>query len=493
VTNGYPVRKDPTVREAVLNQFATRGFPTATVGVGGFNGFPDPDHATPALKLLKSAAFFIDAAYANPGDAYAFNKGTGGFPLDARYGSTLVADTNDPLLLTWTGENYLWTPTLVGSGGIAQAPSLAAYDPTDLDVRVRLDPTNWAAPTINASGFLVSHNAGADPNRGWIFRLNTGNVTFTMYDAGLATGVRSYTTASSIPLSNGQPGWLRATYQANNGSSQSACTFYTSPDGIIWTQLGTTQVGATGSLPLVNYPLIINGAGGGGQSIQAKFYQVQLRNGINGPIVFDADFTKGITSGGQTTFTESSSNAATVTITRESAGRKGAAITRTIWLLGTDDYMEVPNNALLNMDAQQSFSLVTVTRQWPSNSTTTGKALIGKLVGTVGWAQTNNRQMSVGDGVSFPVTPSTLPTSGTMTTSIGVRNAPAKLLSAYNNNVATAQQADTTTGSPVNTAPMSIGVAAAVYADFELIAVAVFRRALTAAEIATINSYYGTA
>jgi len=431
---------------------------------------------------------FSGSASASSSPQYIGNLGTGGRLLAARSGSTTLVDTNDPLLLTWTGENYLWTPTLVGSGGVAQAPSLAAYDPTDLDVRVRLDPTNWAAPTINSSGFLVSHNAGADPNRGWVFRLNTGNVTFTMYDAGLVTGVRSYTTAASIPLSNGQPGWLRATYQANNGSSQSACTFYTSPDGIIWTQLGTTQVGVTGSLPLVNYPLIINGSGGGAQSIQAKFYQVQLRNGINGPIVFDANFTTGITSGGQTSFTESSSNAATVSITRYTSGRKATAVTRPVYLFGTNSYMEVVDNPLLNFSATDSFSVFTVTRQWTTISP--GKPFLTKLSGTTGWAQTNNRQMSVGDGASFPVTPATLATAGTMTTSVGVRDASAKKLRAYNNGVATAEQTDTTTGSLSNAINLFIGVSSGSYTDFELFAAAVFRRVLTATEATLINTHY---
>ena len=96
------------MRETVLSPVAPQGFPGQTNLIDfGFDGFPDPLHASPGLELLKSATFFIDAANAKDGDAYAFNKGTGGFALDARYGSSLAigaSDTNEPLLLpevTW--------------------------------------------------------------------------------------------------------------------------------------------------------------------------------------------------------------------------------------------------------------------------------------------------------------------------------------------------------------------------------------------------------
>ena len=51
-------------------------------------------------------------------------------------------------------------------------------------------------------------------------------------------------------------------------------------------------------------------------------------------------------------------------------------------------------------------------------------------------------------------------------------------------------------GTAVSIYPLRIGArgdAASSFQDFELLAVAVFRRALTATEIATINTYYGTA
>ena len=65
MTNALPARKDSRVRETVLSPVAPQGFQGQTNLINlGSNGFPDPLRATPALELLKSATFFIDAANA---------------------------------------------------------------------------------------------------------------------------------------------------------------------------------------------------------------------------------------------------------------------------------------------------------------------------------------------------------------------------------------------------------------------------------------------
>ena len=67
----------------------------------------------------------------------------------------------------------------------------------------------------------------------------------------------------------------------------------------------------------------------------------------------------------------------------------------------------------------------------------------------------------------------------------------------YAHTVAGTAGVDATVEQFTNTFPMRIGAdggaSAASFQDFELLAVAVFRRALSATEIASINTYYGTA
>jgi hypothetical protein len=218
--------------------------------------------------------------------------------------------------------------------------------------------------------------------------------------------------------------------------------------------------------------------------------------------VFAANFTTGITSGAQATFTESSSNAATVTINRAAAGRKSVAVTRPVWLFGTDDYMEVADNALLNMDASQSFTVLAVVRQW-ATPTSYGRYIDKKNGGGIGVGYSLSNELTnftsasfLGDGVTQVGRPGTALVAGAASVVIGVTDRTAQTQTTYANTTASATTSTAALGALTNALPMRIGVSAASlssYQDFELLAIAVFRRALSATEIAAINTYYGTA
>ena len=86
-------------------------------------------------------------------------------------------------------------------------------------------------------------------------------------------------------------------------------------------------------------------------------------------------------------------------------------------------------------------------------------------------------------------------TAGALTALSGVVNTGDTTVKMYTSNVVT-NAPNITPGTLVNTSVMRIGAdggAGGQYQDFELLAVAVFRRALSATEIAAINTYYGTA
>jgi len=348
VTNALPARKDSRVRETVLSPVAPQGFPGQTNLIDfGFDGFPDPLRASPGLELLKSATFFIDAIYAKDGDAYAFNKGTGGFALDARYGSSLAigaSDTNDPLLLPFNGETYVYLPGVAGN--YASAPDSAALDITgDIEIvcRVALDDWTPAADQILAGKWTAGSYS-------WHFRVSsTGVFRMLVSSDGIATTANSVTGVPSPALVNGSSYWIRARYTVSNRTlvvSYSLDVGQSEPS--TYDNTATSAGGASISIFAGTSGLEIGSVEGGSTLNGAgKFYRAIVRNGIGGTTVFDANFTTGITSGGQTTFTESSSNAATVTINRATAGRKSVAVTRNVWLFGTDDYMEVLDNALL--------------------------------------------------------------------------------------------------------------------------------------------------
>ena len=94
---------------------------------------------------------------------------------------------------------------------------------------------------------------------------------------------------------------------------------------------------------------------------QARFYRAQVLDGIDGTTVLDVD-TSVVTSGSDTSFPALTGQ--TVTINRSTSGRKAVAVTHPLWLFGTDDYMEVADNDLIDFGASDSFTVLAVVRQW---------------------------------------------------------------------------------------------------------------------------------
>ena len=86
-------------------------------------------------------------------------------------------------------------------------------------------------------------------------------------------------------------------------------------------------------------------------------------------------------------------------------------------------------------------------------------------------------------------------TAGNLSAFTAVRNVTADNLTVYLNGTAGTPTADTTTGSLSNALPLRIGARSGggQIQDFEFVAAAVWRRALTANEIATIVARYGAA
>jgi hypothetical protein len=424
--------------------------------------------------------------------AVAANRGTGGSVLDAQYGSSLTSNTNEPLLLTHTGTNYLYTSGV--SGNFASTPHSSALDITgDIDIRVRVALDNWTpssgTPTLMSKGYVHC----------WLFYLNgSTNISFapTLSGGTEFTGV----TWSSRPA-NGTAIWLRVTRVASTG----VITFFSAADSSTvpssWTTIGTTTSTAGN---LLSDPAKYVGIGAGVQipatsfePIAGKFYRAQILNGISGTVALDADFTTGITSGGQTTITESSSNAATVTINRSTSGRKSVAVVRPVWLLGTDDYFEVADNDLLDFAASDSFTVVAVVRQWetPLNS---GRYLSKGSGGTANayilmctsTTQGSTFRLDGTTGATYPIT--SVSTAGAVRVFAGVRDVATNTVTAYRNGIAGTPVADATTGGFANSTAFRIGRdGGGIYQDFECLAVAVFRRALTATEIASIATFYG--
>ena len=421
------------------------------------------------------------------------NLGTGGAVLNGRNGSTTGADSNDALFLDWTGGNYVYTPIQAASTNRLTVPDAAPLKITgDLDVRVRVALDDW---TPSAEGTIAS-KFNVSSNRSWSFAMQTTGIPRILWSEDGSTLLIAAATATPT-ITDGSPLWLRFTLDVDNGTSGRDIKFFTSDDGLTWTQLGSTvtQAGVT-SIFDSTVTVALMGRDDTGSASAGKIYRAQIFNGINGTKVLDVD-TSVITTGAAESFTALTGQ--TVTITRSTSGRKTVAVVSPVWLFGTDDYMEVADNDLIDFGASDSFTVVAVVRQW-ATPTNFGRYVSKRNSNTgAGWVlQSNGTNVSplsvVADAVPNSVNRSGPSfTAGTLAAIGFIVDRNAQTLANFTNGALGTTTSTSTIDSMANALDMRIGANAGAtgsYQDFELLGVAVFRQALTAAETAAIITYY---
>lgn len=434
----------------------------------------------------------LDVDMANVADyATSFTATTG---QTVTVNSTTV-DTNDPLFLPHDGENYVHFPG--ATGNCLSTPTAAAYDMADnLDLSARIVVSN------EAGTFIAREDPFAE--RSWWFAWS--GTPYSLRASFTAPGGASYAPISSIGLTDagyvpGDVVWVRVTFESG------VVKFWHAPDQAgapsSWTQLGSTMDGSATLTTLYQGSSAINiGAfrGGGIGPLRGSLHRTIVRNGIGGTVVFDFNAAADITSAGATSFTATSGQ--TVTVKRSTAGRKTALVTRPIWLFGTDDYLEVADNALFDFDGDVAF--LAIFRDWATrvtNTTVFGQS--GLNIGDAsGWRVSTNGatafRIDVRDTLGAGAIPSLPDTPGGAMKAIGaVLERAVNEYRTYRNTTlnSTADSSTWVTIETTSTLPVRVGARSnsATGMDMECIAVAVWRRALTTDEIAAINTYYGTA
>jgi len=443
-----------------------------------------------AERLLKTAVLYLDAQ--NPGStptASVKNLGTGRAALNATLGSTSTTDSNDPKWLEYTGTAYCYLPGVASN--YLSVPDAAALDITgDIDLRVQVALDDWTPSGINT--LLAKYQSGAGLLSYLLDVQTSGNLRFLSSTDGSVANVNVQSTVAT-GLTDGAVKWLRVTRNATTGDVK----FYLSDDGVTWTQLGTT-VASAASVMYASTSGVYLGTRSDGASNPAagKFYRAQVLNGIGGTTVLDID-TSVLTSGAATSFTATTGQ--TVTINRGTSGRKTAVVTESKWLLGTDDYMEIADNALLRMGASDSFTLVMVTRQFPTLFA--GGRFLAKADAGSGYRLQSAGASFAPRFQSVDATPTTRTSDGATFTAgalgviAGVFDRSSGLQTTYLNAAAGTPVSISGAGSLSSTDVLRIGRQSGTgtnYQDFEFIAAAVFRKALTAAEIAKISTYLTT-
>lgn len=451
-----------------------------------------PSRVPAAEQLLKQAVYWIDAAQSDNSDQVLDNQGWGAPALTTQLGSSASADSNDPKFLDFNGTNYVYL-TGVDTNNLS-VPDAAALDITgDIDIRAYVAFDDWT-PSTNQQIITKDDLTGAVVRTQASFDFgitSAGLLNLQWFTAGTTASRISVVSSVAPTVSDGAALWVRATLDVDNGASGNDVKFFTSTDGVTYTQLGTTVTTASTTSIYAGTALLKIGQVGtyGSELMVGKVYRAQVFNGIAGTKVLDID-TSIIGSGSATSFNALTGQ--TVTINRSTSGKKTAVVTHPVWLFGTDDYMTVADNDLLDFAATDPFTVIAITRTW---SGTTGFGSVITKNAPQGAVRPgysiyfNNSSVTITGVISDASTRvnanALTVTTGSLQTLSLTRNVSADTVAIGGTTAVT----DTTTTTLASTATLDIGFGSG-FVDMELIAAAIFRTALTTDQITTITNYY---
>jgi hypothetical protein len=195
---------------------------------------------------------------------------------------TDTAATNGTGVAITSGTNYVHLSGT--SGNYVSTPDTAVLDITgDIDIRAHIAMDDWtpASDTAVVAKFTTTGN-----QRSYAFHvLTTGALNLIWSEDGTAQKTKSSSVATGF--TDGTDHWIRVTMDVDNGASNADIKFYTSPDGVTWTQLGSTQQnGATTSIFSGTAVLELGSRAVGTAAMMAgKFFEASVYNGIAGTLV----------------------------------------------------------------------------------------------------------------------------------------------------------------------------------------------------------------
>lgn len=211
-----------------------------------------------------------------------------------------------------------------GSGGtffghIAATPDSAPLSVTgDIDIRVYMTLSTWSPASEHQ---LVSKRNGPS-FQGYQFRIigggSGGTPTIGWDDAG-GSSHSATATADLGDFADDSTHWVRVTLDVDNGAAGRDANFYTSDDGVTWTQVGSTvtQAGTTSIKNTADDVWV-----GGFSNADSVLHNVEILNGIGGTLVGNPDFAAQAV--GTTSFTDGHGNTWTLTGDAEIIGPPGA-------------------------------------------------------------------------------------------------------------------------------------------------------------------------
>jgi hypothetical protein len=210
---------------------------------------------------------------------------------------------SQPLLLVHSGANYFFSPN--ASGNNCTTPNAVVNQISgNLEIICSVNITN-------SNGFNITKIGNYA-----FYKLTTN---FLMLDVnGIA-----YTSSSVLSVFGDV--FLKVTRESSNGN----ITFFTSIDGITYTQLGLTILGLSGAMATsTNQIIVCNQAVQ--SSILAKVYKATISNAIGGAPVVDFNPNQYNPATSQTQWTSSTGEVWSINTGTAATGYKGVLVDRTI-------------------------------------------------------------------------------------------------------------------------------------------------------------------
>lgn len=352
-----------TFGSSVVSLYVTTATSLLSVASAGltFSG----SSATFTVSQISTAARSIDLQGVTLGTFnYTIAKSNAGLTIIST-GTINTFNISDTRLLTVTAGQTLTvinTPTLTGVNNgyvygpgdsyVASIPDSAATSiANDIDVRVRVSIDDIA----KAGGFRIAGKYSSAGQRSWRFYISGGSPVFETSNDGTATAVaaNSTQTLTAAGLSSGTTYWLRAARDKTGGTVKFyyAADSTSVPSGASWNQIGTTLSSMSTTATFDSTALTtIGGEQTGTNSNPGRYYRLQVcSNLLDDGSAIQADINLATKTFGVDTFTESSSNAATVTMNGLSVYGDGR-LQIVSSSAGTPGYLSKPSGGYLSTD-----------------------------------------------------------------------------------------------------------------------------------------------
>lgn len=395
---------------------------------------------------------------------------------------------------------YAYLPAVGTSGNNISTPASTMFTPASglLITEAMIQPDDWTPAAVDRAIISTWSTAGT---KSWRLALApTGHLKWQYTSDG--TTVQTLQTENPLPYNPGSPLWVRCAFAYNNSSSATAYFYYKLSEDSPWLPLGsvggtvftifaaavTTNVGRSAPLDL--------------EEFEGKIWYAKVMANISATAdpeedhsvigAFDARLmTEPFASYGDEV-------GRTWTFSAHTSGYPNVIVDHSCWLMNrAGDYFSRADNPLLDVLAADSFTVITINRFW--QITTAPQVQVAKRASggtTQGWSIVTDQSGIATGGGSDGVGNGNDLRGGALVGRLDavstVRSVTADRVYTRRDQATTTGTSDSTTGSWANAEEVRIGRysgAGTTYAGGQIFAVAMWKRALTVAEITQAVTY----